>query len=1006
MRIIRRNLSTNLFSLLFAIILCVFPLYTTAQNAKVRIFAHEETIDYGPKSLPRIWKQNTYDDGTAVVRIIRRNPAIQGPVCLIEKLFLRIIHLDGTVDEKDLDLGIQPFNYCLFQSNNLGVDGQTVEFIDYYLIRKNQILVTYHNATDINDYYTYEEWGMVIDFDGNVKSRTLFGFAFVAPATQIITPNTNIKLNINREKGFLRIATVRNTTNAEWQQYRVELDGTITKLTSGMLEFDNFKSLTQSTISTVDEGYAIVYAKTSDEGFKPSDPLSPLSQLFYLYIGYNQYPVAPLTLYQTTVPNVNITSLYCGIASIGVGQVCTLAARQIDTATSQVNTFYVMVNFLSSGSVSSFKVINRLFPAIENTVNKGIDWVVASLSYGGYLLTNTIRGTPGTLVYGFLFGDDDANYVEWDLEEPQPSNTRGAISILNNNTLMLAQFETANAWSFNVIDLPKFSDRDSGYANTNVEATSPSIQSFIDPDSQKTIRIDFYDQIELSNGNISIFQFDGNDKKLRQIIPGNSCTLENESKSITAYVLDSTFSLSNANYFITMDNNFVKNKAYKEPLLGIGDNIWTFSTTEGKKQKFASSTSGLVRLTVDGTKVYDSLSSEDQDKFFNTLLIELADSIPVSPTRFHSNKKIQPDNTLKDNPYFISIGIEETEGGNEKSVDSIIKILETMIKYKDQTPIGIGEVSKYLDASYGFNPKPDLWETYKYRLLGVFLVVGLLIILFLFAQKRDKAGNNFAILQLGLILFDLIMDVLFVSNNSRDIPSLYIPSVIFVTLPIGLNTILAFYIITKENAVPEFYKWFTNNGKVASVFTLLSGADIEALNILQSNLAGLPFFQAPFSDGAKSKIFWSACLNVFIEDFPQVIIQIYYRINTVTYDIIPLLTLISSTLNLIVNIIGRLYQATNRVRHGKNKNSYTSDEEFGGLDNKKVLEKLEGDKTTSREVPNSVSERLAPNYLGDVSKLDNAEGSSNNSNSNLGNDFNKNQNTGKSFFKRMVNKKV
>ncbi|CAG8772497.1 1483_t:CDS:1, partial [Funneliformis caledonium] len=89
----------------------------------------------------------------------------------------------------------------------------------------------------------------------------------------------------------------------------------------------------------------------------------------------------------------------------------------------------------------------------------------------------------------------------------------------------------------------------------------------------------------------------------------------------------------------------------------------------------------------------------------------------------------------------------------------------------------------------------------------------------------------------------------------------------------------------------------------------------------------------------------------------------------------------------------RLYQATNRVRHGKNKNSYTSDEEFGGLDNKKVLEKLEGDKTTSREVPNSVSERLAPNYLGDVSKLDNAEGSSNNSNSNLGNDFNRNQNT-------------
>ena len=86
--------------------------------------------------------------------------------------------------------------------------------------------------------------------------------------------------------------------------------------------------------------------------------------------------------------------------------------------------------------------------------------------------------------------------------------------------------------------------------------------------------------------------------------------------------------------------------------------------------------------------------------------------------------------------------------------------------------------------------------------------------------------------------------------------------------------ILAFSIITEANAEKTFSDWFAAHGKVASVFTIISGADIEALNVLQSNLAGLTFFNAPFGDEAKSMIFWGACINIFIEDIPQVTIQV------------------------------------------------------------------------------------------------------------------------------------
>ena len=101
---------------------------------------------------------------------------------------------------------------------------------------------------------------------------------------------------------------------------------------------------------------------------------------------------------------------------------------------------------------------------------------------------------------------------------------------------------------------------------------------------------------------------------------------------------------------------------------------------------------------------------------------------------------------------------------------------------------------------------------------------------------------------------------------------------VFLTVPIALNTVLAFAIITKENTRLDFYTWFSEHGKVASIFTVLAGADIDALTILHSNLAGFAAFRAPFSNNAITKIFWGACAKIFLEDLPQVIIQVFYNI--------------------------------------------------------------------------------------------------------------------------------
>src|SRR4051794_26460838 len=99
-------------------------------------------------------------------------------------------------------------------------------------------------------------------------------------------------------------------------------------------------------------------------------------------------------------------------------------------------------------------------------------------------------------------------------------------------------------------------------------------------------------------------------------------------------------------------------------------------------------------------------------------------------------------------------------------------------------------------------------------------------------------------------------------------------SVVFLTLPIAINIMLTFNIITQENAKPEFYRWYMSSNGVASILTVLAGANITALNILKSNLAGLQSFNAPFSETAKLKIIWGNLLIIFTGDIPQLIIQV------------------------------------------------------------------------------------------------------------------------------------
>ncbi|CAG8806305.1 26373_t:CDS:2, partial [Racocetra persica] len=166
--------------------------------------------------IPRIWKPYVYKDGTLLVRIIRRDAAnsINNKVCLQQILSLRIIYPNGTVTELDVDLKIQSFNYCL-----IAASPQNLEAIHLYPLETGYFLVKYFNATNVNDYSTYEEWIMLVNWNGVMLSKAFLGRAFITPAGQWDPLQTTIRVNISPEKGFLRLSAISNTTSASWSQY-------------------------------------------------------------------------------------------------------------------------------------------------------------------------------------------------------------------------------------------------------------------------------------------------------------------------------------------------------------------------------------------------------------------------------------------------------------------------------------------------------------------------------------------------------------------------------------------------------------------------------------------------------------------------------------------------------------------------------------------------------------------------------------------------------------------
>ncbi|CAG8433374.1 8104_t:CDS:10 [Ambispora gerdemannii] len=691
----------------------------------------------------------------------------------------------------------------------------------------------------------------------------------------------------------------------------------------------------------------------------PSDD-NPVPELLPLNIA--TFVIAPETLFP--------------LVDGGYGMIYIIKDSNKNTTSDPTDVKYrVYVSFINTKEEVSenFLIYQSVIPLLSLSLNECNNELEDT--GGGYLKRTIKKSSKGekSSISESVYTKDGDFFSLWDFPEQISEQFTPIYGIFPNDTVWQMTQSVNGTWSIlsTQFDLP----------NSKNTYENPFIVS-MNVDTRNNISITFNKSIELSTGTITIYQKNSsgttdtdynNNDILRQkvsIQSGESSSfiaLDEDGKTMYLKVLTSTFNRPSENYYLVMQSNFVKLVKTGEPLLGIRKDFNALVPPQDKVRKQDEPISGLLRLTTDGSQYLDSRNSKkDKEKFFSDLKLQLAKSIPVDPSRLSISSKCQYDpksNGGKRTLFSIKITNEGTQTLRNTNID-ISNDLNTLIKYKNVSPISEYPLTKYLDDEYGFVENESLWEPF-----GLFAIIGivLLLVLFIFAYRVNSEAANMLIFFVALILLDFALDVTFLVKHGKDVSWLFLPSLLVLIISAGINFVGTTIILVRETTESQlFSKWFRNNTDIAILLALFGTVDVEIVRLLWSNLFDAKIFKAPVSDRTRAVIFWMSSLSLIIEDIPQLVFQVLYQTNSVKYSIIPLMTLVTSIIIVAHNVFGRCFLAANHLcmltlhLDSKEPPANEADDEIGGIPASSQEDELENPAILQQFLSNNPSDQQLP----------------------------------------------
>ncbi|CAG8480663.1 7729_t:CDS:2, partial [Cetraspora pellucida] len=629
---------------------------------------------------------DTTTDGTAVIRLQQRLPNKQ---CAESRVIMRYILPNGSLVSNDVDFKFDPINFC------------PVDKIEIHPLARKFSLLLYLNSTTpgVSTGNVLVQYAiMIISQDGKIVQNNFPPLS--TPFMSNVPAKTKMVLNNNGD--FLWTFRPNNNDSIIYIKFTSQKLNTVitdpttppiyTMSASGIFQTPsnlNLQLQNYTTFPTFYGHFAIAFTARYNAS-------STTSQLFtyctFLISETNNF-IAPLMIYNPTTLLTSLEIMQCGESSFeGTAFKCLLSATQSNSISR------IQVSFLLTGLITESISI-----PIDNITSSSIKTILIDpLYFGGYLQRIYLNSSE---IVGKVFDIKGSLKGNWDLTFANlnfsnivinggSNGNEGGVGLFRNNTAILVLRDGGNGskWSVVTTDIIKIYNPDNPLINPNIASTSLSMSTTIMPLDAAPLSITFSKPITLSTGNISIFQFisSTNGSLLRQTFSGNSrfCTLDSSNTVVTITMLQSTFNQPNEAYFIKIDDGFARSKATDMALVGVVDGFWIVSTHP---------VTALIKLSNN----FLNISTTNHSQFLSQLISQLAQITPISLSRLSisSNFKFTSTDSTQDG-LIIPIIIGTEKNGEIRSA-RVISDLDTLIKNRDISPMGMMNLTSGIDEGFG-----------------------------------------------------------------------------------------------------------------------------------------------------------------------------------------------------------------------------------------------------------------------------------------------------------------
>eukprot|EP01084_Bolivina_argentea_P189814 326343_1 len=253
--------------------------------------------------------------------------------------------------------------------------------------------------------------------------------------------------------------------------------------------------------------------------------------------------------------------------------------------------------------------------------------------------------------------------------------------------------------------------------------------------------------------------------------------------------------------------------------------------------------------------------------------------------------------------YFISTTL---------STKNITNVIKSTIITTDEISIDTYE-DKY-EAHESFNS--NINHNFQYALISVIIIFSILIVIG-YIHSRCISINHFfyvgALFHIAVNFMDLLSDVFFVGQawvlinfNKPQTQIIFYASCFFIVIPIAFSYYQLYHEMHKHWFQRDILRaWLAKRSTLLFIMAIITGSSFASIDLFNSNLFSLDAFDMGLSREEYISFRYKRVYSlVLLENFPQLILQIWYIAATNGYyNIITITSLTFTVISIIVSII-------------------------------------------------------------------------------------------------------